>query len=254
MNMNSTVALIAAGFLGGGLNALAGGGTFFTLPALVGAGLTPLVANSTGAFALLPGYAAAAFSSGKALGPIAGLSRRDFSLIAFAGGAAGALLLVTTPDAVFRFVVPWLILLATAAFAAGPAVAARLAGEGRGRPRLAAATLFAIATYGGYFNGGMGILLLAHARCFGEADIVRAQAMKNAASALLTAVAVVIYCSVGRVAWPEAVALTAGAIAGGYLGGLTSTKVHERHLRVFIIIVGVCLAAAFFVLSTREVD
>lgn len=112
--------LLAAAFLGGGLNAIAGGGSFFTFPALVYAGVPPVAANASGTFALLPGYFASTWGYREDLKAPATLSMRSLLAISLGGGAFGAALLLTTPDDVFRAIVPWLLLVATLLFAFGP--------------------------------------------------------------------------------------------------------------------------------------
>jgi len=158
--MFDTTLLLTAAFVAGALNAVAGGGSFLTLPALVFTGVPPVVANATGTVALLPGYMAGAWGFREDTAPPPGLSMRLLVVLSLIGGAAGAALLLVTPDATFRRVVPWLLLAATALFAFGPQLRRMLAG---GKPSTAKATVgvLAVAAYGGYFNGGLGILLLA---------------------------------------------------------------------------------------------
>ena len=120
--------LLAAAFVAGALNAVAGGGSFLTLPALVFTGVPPVVANATGTVALLPGYAAGAWGFKDDMAPPPGLSMRQVVALSLLGGSAGAALLLFTPDATFRKVVPWLLLAATALFAFGPQLRAWAAG------------------------------------------------------------------------------------------------------------------------------
>lgn len=240
----------AAGFIAGSLNAIAGGGTFFTLPALVAVGLSPVVANATGTVALLPGYIAATVRLRTKLGPMGKLSLGQLGATVLCGGAIGAALLLHTPHALFRFIVPWLVLTATIAFAAGPIVAARMTRRSHRGTVWAILTLFGVSVYGGYFNGGLGILLLAHAATFGDRCILRDQAVKNLLSAVLTAAAVLLYSVGSVVCWPDALSVTAGAIAGGYTGALFSQRISAFHLRVFIVLTGLSLTVLFF-LSRR---
>lgn len=151
--MFETTLLLTAAFLAGALNAVAGGGSFLTLPALVFTGVPPVVANATGTVALLPGYMAGAWGFREDTAPPPGLSMHLLVVLSLIGGAAGAALLLVTPDATFRRVVPWLLLAATALFAFGPQLRKALAG---GHPSTAKATVgvLAVAAYGGYFNGG----------------------------------------------------------------------------------------------------
>lgn len=133
--MFETALLLTAAFVAGALNAVAGGGSFLTLPALVFTGMPPVVANATGTVALLPGYLAGAWGFREDTAPPPGLSMRLLVALSLAGGAAGAALLLVTPEATFRRVVPWLLLAATALFAFGPWLRQRLAGGVPSTPR-----------------------------------------------------------------------------------------------------------------------
>jgi hypothetical protein len=213
--MLETTLLLTAAFIAGALNAVAGGGSFLTLPALVFTGVPPVVANATGTVALLPGYMAGAWGFREDTAPPPGLSMRLLVVLSLIGGAAGAGLLLVTPDATFRRVVPWLLLAATALFAFGPWLRQKLAG---GTPSTAKATagVLAVAAYGGYFNGGLGILLLALFGLLGQTNLNAMNGLKNWVSALLTAIAVAIYAAGGLVLWPQALMMMVAATAGGY--------------------------------------
>jgi hypothetical protein len=128
-----TAVLVAAAFAAGAMNAMAGGGSFLTLPALVYAGVPPVAANATGTAALLPGYASSAYGFRRDIRPVAGIGVGRLAAVSLAGGLAGAALLLLTPDGVFRAVVPWLLLAATALFAFGGRLSAGLRRLGRGR-------------------------------------------------------------------------------------------------------------------------
>jgi uncharacterized membrane protein YfcA len=156
-----TAVLVAAAFAAGAMNAMAGGGSFLTLPALVYAGVPPVAANATGTAALLPGYASSAYGFRRDIRPVAGIGVGRLAAVSLAGGLAGAALLLLTPDRVFRAVVPWLLLAATALFAFGGRLSAGLRRLGAGGRGATLAGLLAVSAYGGYFNGGLGILLLA---------------------------------------------------------------------------------------------
>ncbi|MFN3439938.1 MAG: sulfite exporter TauE/SafE family protein [Acidovorax sp.] len=237
--------LLTAAFVAGALNAVAGGGSFLTLPALVFTGVPPVVANATGTVALLPGYMAGAWGFKDDTAPPPGLSMRLLVTLSLIGGAAGAALLLVTPDATFRLVVPWLLLVATALFAFGPALRKRLAG---GKPSTPKATLsvLVVAAYGGYFNGGLGILLLALFGLLGQTNLNAMNGLKNWVSALLTAIAVAIYAAGGVVLWPEALMMMVAATAGGYGGARVARKLPANVLRWGIVATGLVMAAVFF--------
>ena len=242
--------LLTAAFLAGALNAVAGGGSFLTLPALVFTGVPPVVANATGTVALLPGYIAGAWGFREDTAPPPGLSMRLLVVLSLIGGAAGAALLLVTPDATFRRVVPWLLLLATALFAFGPRMRAALA-SGGGHPSTAKATVgvLAVAAYGGYFNGGLGILLLALFGLLGQTQLNAMNGLKNWVSALLTAIAVAIYAAGGVVLWPQALMMMVAATAGGYGGARVARRIPAAWLRWGIVATGLVMAGLFFLRS-----
>lgn len=239
-----TTLLLTAAFIAGALNAVAGGGSFLTLPALVFTGVPPVVANATGTVALLPGYMAGAWGFREDTAPPPGLSMRLLVVLSLIGGAAGAGLLLVTPDATFRRVVPWLLLAATALFAFGPWLRQKLAG---GTPSTAKATVgvLAVAAYGGYFNGGLGILLALFG-LLGQTNLNAMNGLKNWVSALLTAIAVAIYAAGGLVLWPQALMMMVAATAGGYGGARVARKLPAPVLRWGIVATGLVMAALFF--------
>ena len=240
------IILLAAAFLAGAMNSVAGGGSFLTLPALIYAGVPPVAANATGTVALLPGYASGVYGYRQDLTPIGSLSLPLLSVGSLAGGLAGAGLLLVTPDSVFRDIVPWLLLLATGLFAFGNMLAQRLRSLGLHGNGAMLGTLFVVSVYGGYFNGGLGILLLAQLSLFGMTDLNAMNGLKNLFSAVLTAIAVVAYAAGGAVEWREALLMTVAAVAGGYVGARVGRKIPKPVLRTGIIAVGLVMSAVFF--------
>ena len=241
--------LLAAAFVAGALNAVAGGGSFLTLPALVFTGVPPVVANATGTVALLPGYAAGAWGFKDDMQAPPGLSMKAVVLLALVGGAAGAALLLFTPDATFRKIVPWLLLAATAMFAFGPQLRAWASkGQASAAPSAAKAAfgMLAVSIYGGYFNGGLGILLLALFGLLGQTNLNAMNGTKNLVSALLTAIAVAIYAAGGVVQWKQALIMMVAATLGGYLGARVARKIPANWLRGGIVVVGLVMAILFF--------
>ncbi len=237
--------LLLAAFLGGTLNAVAGGGSFLTLPALVYAGLPAVVANATGTVALLPGYVASAIACRRDIAAPPGLTLPVLALACLAGGACGAALLLATEAGTFRMLVPWLLLVATALFAFAPAILSRLRGRSFG-PVVAGAGVFVVGVYGGYFNGGLGIVLLALFVLLGVAPMNAANGLKNLASVLLTAIAVAVYAWGGLVAWREALLMMAAATAGGYFGARVARRIPTPWLRAAIVATGLVMSALFF--------
>ncbi|ALG73327.1 membrane protein [Azospirillum thiophilum] len=240
------IILLTAAFLAGAMNAVAGGGSFLTLPALIYAGVPPVAANATGTVALLPGYASGVYGYRHDLAPVGTIGLPLLSVVSLAGGLAGAGLLLVTPDSVFRNIVPWLLLIATGLFAFGNMLAQRLRRLGLHGDGAMLGTLFAVSVYGGYFNGGLGILLLAQLSLFGMTDLNAMNGLKNLFSAVLTAIAVAAYAAGGAVDWPKALLMTVAAVAGGYVGARLGRKIPKQVLRMCIIAVGLVMSAVFF--------
>jgi len=241
--------LLAAAFVAGALNAVAGGGSFLTLPALVFTGVPPVMANATGTVALLPGYLAGAWGFREDIEAPPGLSMKRVIGLALLGGAAGAALLLVTPEATFRRVVPWLLLAATAMFAFGPQLRQWAAGKDHSQapsPLKAGLGMLAVAIYGGYFNGGLGIVLLALFGLLGQTRLAAMNGMKNLVSALLTAIAVVVYAAGGLIEWPQALGMMVAATLGGYGGARLARRVPAAWLRAGIVVTGLVMSALFF--------
>ncbi len=246
--LNLTLLLLAA-FGAGTLNAVAGGGSFLTLPALVFVGLPPVVANATGTVALLPGYVSGAWGFREDLQSPPGLTMVRMGLLSLAGGAAGAILLLATDDRTFRVLIPWLLLAATALFAAGPMIVRRTRQREGGAPSVGAASVgvVLVSVYGGYFNGGLGILLLALFGLLGQSNLHAANGNKNVVSALLTAIAVLVYAAGGLVAWPHALVMMVAATSGGYFGARVARRLPAPVLRAGIVGIGLVMSVIFFV-------
>ena len=243
--------LLAAAFVAGALNAVAGGGSFLTLPALVLTGVPPVVANATGTVALLPGYLAGAWGFREDWQAPPGLSLHRLMVLSLIGGALGAVLLLMTSESAFRRIVPWLLLAATAMFALGPRLRAWAAPPAGSAPRPPSALkaslgVLAVSVYGGYFNGGLGILLLALFGLLGQTQLNAMNGMKNLVSAVLTAIAVLIYAAGGVVLWPQALMMMVAATLGGYGGARVARRIPAPWLRAGIVVTGLVMAALFF--------
>ena len=240
----SHLLLFAACLWAGMQNALAGGGSFLTLPALIFTGMDARAANITSTVALFPGQLVTGWTGRTLVSGVAGLSFRTLVLISLAGGVLGALLLLLTPALLFARLIPWLVLFATALFAWGS-----LRPSGPARARLgrggALAAQSAIAVYGGYFGGGIGFLMLATLTAAGLA-LRAAGATKNVLAGVMNASAVAIFVFSPEVHWPQAAVAACGAIVGGLAGGLLLHKVPERALRVLIVCIGLALTVGLF--------
>ncbi len=243
--MSDILLILAAAFVGGALNALAGGGSFLTLPALIAIGIPPVAANATGTLALLPGYLASAWGFRRDLQKTDKPDMRLLLALGALGGGLGALLLVNTSDSIFSNLVPWLLLVATALFALGPSLL-KVAGGRKPGAVITALGIFLACLYGGYFNGGLGILLLALFALLGMQNLNLMNGLKNLLSFELTLMAVAVYIWGGAIFWREALVMMLSATAGGYAGARLSYWIKPAHLRLFIVAVGLVMAGLFF--------
>ena len=232
------------------MNAVAGGGSFIAFPALLFTGVPPIPANATNSLALWAGVTA----SGGAYRSQLDVPRRvllPLLITSVIGGLLGAYLLLKTPAHTFMELLPWLMLGATLLFVFGP----RLSG---GRPssvgRDATATAIivasvlelAVAVYGGYFGGGVGIVNLAMLAAIGMTDIHAMNALKSVLGSAINGVATVAFIVARAVYWPQALVMTAGAVVGGYFGAHYAQKLPQNWVRGFVILVGIGMTIYFF--------
>lgn len=228
------------------MNALAGGGTFATLPALIALGLPANVANATSNVALLPGAGTSAFAYRDELGPVAGLSVRLLAAITFAFGLVGSLLLVITPTETFDVIIPWLLLFAFAVMAFGKSAADWLhARVTIGRPTLIAAQAL-LGIYGGYFGGGVGLITTA---IYGLLANIRPRelfAIRTAMLAVANLAAAFVFVGFSMVWWWACLPMLLGAIAGGWLGALVGKRLSHRAVRVWTLLVTAATTVTFF--------
>src|SRR4051812_46027045 len=231
--------LFLAGLWAGAQNALAGGGSFVTLPALVLAGLDPRAANITSTVALFPGQVTSGLAARSLVSGAQHLSFRALFAISLIGGALGAILLLATPVVAFARMVPWLVLFATGMSAWG-SFALRPSSTVPLGPVPAGVIQFLIAIYGGYFGGGIGFLMLSALTVAGL-PVRSAGATKSALAAVMNASAVAIFVFSPEVDWPQALCLSAGSILGGLGGAWMLYRVPELFLRFFVIAIGTIL-------------
>ena len=243
--MMLTVLIFFAGLWAGLQNALAGGGSFVTLPVLILSGMTPLAANITSTIALFPGQVTSGLAGKKLVTGAAHLPFWALFVVSILGGALGGLLLLNTPSSVFARLVPWLVLFATAVFAWGSFFRKPSQAKLHLGPLAAGAAQFVIAIYGGYFGGGIGILMMA-ALTMAGLPTRNAGATKNALAGVMNASAVLLFVTSPQVHWQEAMVLGAGAILGGLMGSWALHRVNERVLRVAIVCIGISLTIGLF--------
>ncbi len=239
--------LFAAGVAGGVINAIAGGATLITFPAMLAAGLPPVVANASNAVAISPGHLLAAVADRAKL-PTAD-RRLALSLAAATlGGGAGALLLLALPAAAFLQPVPLLIGLATALFAFAPRIQAWAARRREGPAPNALAGTAALATvsvYGGFFGAGLGVMLSALLAIEDPDDIRRVKVMKNLLATAVSLAAIVIFVVQGAVHWGATLAMLAGALPGGWAGGHLVRVLPARAVRCAVIATGLFMSACY---------
>lgn len=250
------IALFVAAVLGGALNAVAGGGTFITLPTLIFTGVMPVNANTTSTVALWPGALASVGAYRKELAT----QRRQLLFLggtSLVGGVLGAILLVNTSQETFVLLLPYLLLVATLLFTFGGSIAKVMRARfGSASPSsssswtaLAGVSLLqlVIAIYGGYFGGGIGFLMLAMLTLLGMENIHTMNGLKTVLATCINGVAVLIFIFTGQVLWPQAIVMVIGAIAGGYGGASLAQRLDPKLVRRFVIAVGFAMTIYFFI-------
>jgi uncharacterized protein len=239
------LALVLVGAIASGINAVAGGGSLLSFPALVGFGVPALEANATNALALWPGAVAGAIGFANQLSRMK-RALASMLLPSAVGGALGAWLLVSTPERAFKLIVPVLVLGATVLLALQPRIR-RWSFERRRRMPVAVAILIqlAVSVYGGYFGAGMGILMLAVLGLMTDGTLHELNAVKAWLGLLINLVASVLFLARGVVVLAPGLALMVGAIGGGYLAARVSQKIDPEKLRKAIVALGFGMAGWF---------
>ena len=245
------IVLFFAAVLGQALNAVAGGGSFVTFPALLLAGVQPIEANATSTIALWPGALASAWGY-----------RHDFtadrrtvvvlSVVSVLGGLVGAVLLLRTPEQQFRALIPYLLAFATLLFAAservGARVGARAGDDEHGRALVSVGLIqFAVAVYGGYFGGGIGIMMLAAFALMDVGNIHSTNGLKAVLGAVINGAAVVTFILAKLVVWKYAWVMIVASIVSGYVSAKIARRIDPKRVRWIVITVGVLLTVYFFV-------
>jgi uncharacterized membrane protein YfcA len=244
MSVLTILLLFSSGFLTGLVNAVAGGGTFLTFATLTLAGLPAIIANTTSSFVQFPGNVTSSLAYRDEIMKN-GRSYIGLALVSALGSAAGALLLLSLSDPHFRALVPWLLLAATAIFAAGPWLKPK-AGERPPNGKAGTIGQFLVSIYGGFFGAGMGIMMLAALGLITGGAYHRMNALKNFLSVIISAVAILVFMAKGAVSWPHAAALIPGSALGGYVGVWAARKMPQAILRLIVVSVGLALALYYF--------
>jgi uncharacterized membrane protein YfcA len=239
----------AAGFAAGGINAVAGGGTLVSFPALVALGVPAISANVTNTVALVPGYFGGAYAQRRDLADFA-THLRSLLVVAGVGGLIGSVLLVLSPESFFRGIVPWLILLACGLLASGEAVkrwlARRRAAQGRAHRPVGPVPLhlavLGAAVYGGYFGAGLGIMLLAVLGLALDDPLPRVNALKQALSFVINVLAASFFVFSGKVVWTYAAVMAVTSLLGGNVGGRLVDRLRPTVLRAVVVVFGTLVA------------
>jgi hypothetical protein len=245
VSVTTAVLLFLAAVAGGGINSVAGGGSFIAFPALLFAGVAPVPANATNTIALWPGSLASVVAYRREVGEVK-KELLPLGIAAFAGGLAGSLLLLHTKESTFVLLIPWLLLFATVLFTFGGPVSKRLT-KGRHAPLWVGVLgqLF-ISVYGGYFGGGMGIMMLAVLTLLGMTHIHRMNALKSVLGTLINGVAVVAFIVAGAVVWAPGLVMIVGGIGGGYAGAALARRVSPAHVRRAVMVIAWGMTLYFF--------
>ena len=255
MHLSQAIFLFFAAIIAGTLNAVAGGGTFISFPALLVTGMPAVQANATNTVALWPGLAASAGAYLKRLN----VPRRllvPLLLTSVVGGLVGALLLLKTPQHTFLHLVPWLLLGGTLLFAFGNTIRA-MAGKTAAVDDLRNMSWQAItvtsmaellvAIYGGFFGAGIGFVILGMLAALGMRDIHAMGAIRTLLAAVINAAAVLTFILARAVFWPQCGVMIAGALVGGWFGAHYAQRADPRKVRLVVIAVGVAMSAYYFV-------
>lgn len=251
MSVGEGLLLLFAGMAAAGLNSVAGGGSFISYPALVFIGVDPVRANATSTFALWPAW----FATGSALRQELWSERRLLLLLGIpcvVGSVVGALILVRTPSPTFVRILPFLLLAATLLFAFGDRLRTlgRGSREGPDIPNIPSGGVglvqLGIAVYGGYFGGGMGLLMLALLALQGMTDLHRMNAVKSVLAVIINGFALATFAFTRSIDWRPGLVMAAGGMVGGYLGPVVARRVPPLQLRRFVVAVGLLMTALFF--------
>jgi uncharacterized membrane protein YfcA len=244
--VNPLFLVAGAGVIAGMMNALAGGGTFVTLPALIAAGVSSVNANTTSTVALFPGQLTSTWAYRDGLGSIGSVPLRLLVIATFVGGALGAILLLRTPIKTFDVVLPWLLAIATAALAFGSRLGEMLRRRWRIGVPAVLVVQFCLGIYGGYFGGGVGIMMMAVWSLLSDRTLKSFNAPRTLLVCAANTVAVLIFVAAGAVRWREGLVLLAAAILGAYCGSLIGRRAPAGAIRAVTVWLSVGITLAFF--------
>jgi uncharacterized protein len=240
------LAVLAAGFAAGGINAVVGSGSLITFPVLLAVGFAPVTANVSNSLGLVFGNVSAVWGYRREL---EGQGRRIAigSAGTMLGAIAGGILLLTLPEGVFEAVVPLLILFACALMVLRPSPKLSHGGLGRHREVALFFIALAVGVYGGYFGAAQGVILIAALRFLVPDSLQRLNGLKNVVVGVANGVAAILFVIVAHIAWDAAALIAVGSIAGAQVGARYGRRIPEERLRWTVVTVGVAVAAILFV-------
>ena len=245
--MSPLFLVAGAGLIAGMMNALAGGGSFVTLPALIAAGVPSVNANTTSTVALYPGQLTSTWAYRDGLGPIDAVPLRSLVIVTFIGGAIGAALLLRTPIKTFDVLLPWLMAIATVALALGSRLGEMLRRRWRIGVTAVLGVQFCLGIYGGYFGGGVGIMMMAVWSLLSNRTLKSFNAPRTLMVCAANAIAVLIFVVARAVYWREALVMVVTAMLGAYFGSRIGRRAPAGVIRVTTVVVSVGITLAFFV-------
>jgi uncharacterized protein len=244
--MASYLLLAFSAFAAGIINSVAGGGSFFTFPALVFTGVPSIVANASSTMALLPGIFASAWAYRDDFKKSGDFPFQPMFIVSLAGGIAGALLLLYTPQRTFDGMIPWLMLAATLLFTFGLRLSPILARVFHIGPVTLVCIQALVAIYGGYFGGAIGILMLAAWSLFGLKDIHMMNANRTLLGGAMNTVAVILFVIARKIWWPQTLVMLVAAVIGGYAGARFAKRANPRYVRIAVSVISAAITIAFF--------
>ncbi len=216
------------------MNAVAGGGSFVTLPALVAAGVPSVNANATSTVALVPSALASAFAYRQDFEGFEGVSMKAMAVVSIVGGVAGAVLLMNTPQRVFDALVPFLLAFGTIVFAFGRQAGEWLRSRVKISPPMVLVVQFLLGVYGGYFGGAVGIMMMATWSLLTTASLASMQPARNVLNAVMNATASILFIAGGLIYWKPMAAMLVGAVVGGYFTARVARRLDPAKARIGI--------------------